>query len=483
MEEGNDRPKLSDSSDTDEAGGDANEGTAATFNTKQLESACLNVNGEGNDNGRCNHDELEDRKHEQSERSQAITLNDELDFLLPRLSIAPSDSPKADDNYELADRRYEPCEPSQVNNRYDDELDLRLPSPPSSSPKADDNHESADKRYEPCERFQRNDPNAPPADDRDCAPVSTANVNSISSGLSERNSYTWSLASSDLPSLLTMNDGNERLIWPVEIEFPDHIGFEENTDYILIALIAEGAFGKCYLAAELPEDKGRRFCVKKCQCGHVNELLALSLARKENVAEIVQFYGAKLQGRSASIFMEFIAGGTIAELIKEINKEVAEREVVLTSVILETDSLGYLEDVLKALNFIHMKGIVHRDVKGANVLLTEDRLHAKLADFGSAESCQNASASIDIWKTGCLFLEMWNGERPSHLLGVSALGFQRQTSCKPEDHIPSAAKPETKDLLRLCFGVNASQEIYLPSAAEVLEKSDVFPVKEFLKKY
>ena len=57
-------------------------------------------------------------------------------------------------------------------------------------------------------------------------------------------------------------------------------------------------------------------------------------------------------------------GGTIAELIKDIKIEAAVREVVLTSVISETDSLGYLEDVLKALNFIHMKGIVHRDVKG-----------------------------------------------------------------------------------------------------------------------
>ena len=46
----------------------------------------------------------------------------------------------------------------------------------------------------------------------------------------------------------------------------------------------------------------------KCQCGHISELLALTLARKENVAEIVKFYGAKLKGRSASIFMEFMAG-------------------------------------------------------------------------------------------------------------------------------------------------------------------------------
>ena len=47
------------------------------------------------------------------------------------------------------------------------------------------------------------------------------------------------------------------------------------------------------------------FVWKKCQLKDINELLVLTLARKESVAEIVQFYGAKLKGKSASIFMEF----------------------------------------------------------------------------------------------------------------------------------------------------------------------------------
>ena len=50
------------------------------------------------------------------------------------------------------------------------------------------------------------------------------------------------------------------------------------------------------------------FVWKKCQLKDINELLVLTLARKESVAEIVQFYGAKLKGKSASIFMEFMKG-------------------------------------------------------------------------------------------------------------------------------------------------------------------------------
>ena len=40
----------------------------------------------------------------------------------------------------------------------------------------------------------------------------------------------------------------------------------------------------------------------------MNEILALYLARKEEIKEIVDFYGAKLEGRNACICMEYMAG-------------------------------------------------------------------------------------------------------------------------------------------------------------------------------
>ena len=46
---------------------------------------------------------------------------------------------------------------------------------------------------------------------------------------------------------------------------------------------------------------------RKCEYKK-NELLALELAKKENVAEIVEFYGVKIKGGNACIFMEFMAG-------------------------------------------------------------------------------------------------------------------------------------------------------------------------------
>ncbi len=45
----------------------------------------------------------------------------------------------------------------------------------------------------------------------------------------------------------------------------------------------------------------------KCQYRYY-ELLALQLAKKENIAEIVGFYGAKIKGKNAYIFMEYMTG-------------------------------------------------------------------------------------------------------------------------------------------------------------------------------
>lgn len=285
------------------------------------------------------------------------------------------------------------------------------------------------------------------------------------------NSYLCSLASFDLPSMLR-NDDEENILWPLKEEFSlnDECKFEEGVDYHLSVDIGTGAYGKCYLATVrgVDTEEERVVCVKKCEYKR-NELLALSLARTNKIAEIVEFYGAIMKGKTVCIFMEYMAGGTIAELIKD--RKISEME-----------SLRFLEDVLKALEFLHCKGIVHRDIKGDNVLLDLEEngfLSAKLADFGSAESAtmeREVRPSFDIWRTGCLLLEMLNRERPLRLIDERAL--QRQNSCKPEEFIPSEAMDVTKGLLRLLFGLDGS----FPTAAAVLRHSEAFPVTELLNR-
>ncbi|KAJ7351890.1 hypothetical protein OS493_034797 [Desmophyllum pertusum] len=139
------------------------------------------------------------------------------------------------------------------------------------------------------------------------------------------------------------------------------------------------------------------------------------------------------------------------------------------------ECLGYLEDILKAVKFLQSKGIVHTDIKGDNVLMEENRLRVKLIDFGSAQVQTDENRSNDIWKTGCLALEMLNGKRPPLFQFTYGGILQRQNSCRPEHHIPSQAMQEIKELLRFCFGLNLTpDQNSLPSATEILKNQTLF---------
>lgn len=318
-------------------------------------------------------------------------------------------------------------------------------------------------------------PSNSPEDKEEGVPVSevpTCQVDSGTSSLSERDPYIWNLAKCDLPHSRSLDD-EEKLLWPLQEKFSIENGqFKEGNHYNIIEPVGSGAFGECFVASTEDESEGFLFCIKKCQYRR-NELLALELAKREGINEIVDYYGSKLSGSDAYICMEFMLGGTISEYV-----EWQKKMTTSWPIIPEKYCFNYLEDTLKALKFLHSKGIVHLDIKGDNLLLDEHYLHAKLTDFGSAKNIQEAGGwSDDVWKTGCLLLRMLNGERSS-LFGVKDGGIQRQNSCKPEDVFPPEAKQETRELLDLLFGVGREN---LPSVVEIFQKARVFPVTQYLE--
>lgn len=324
-------------------------------------------------------------------------------------------------------------------------------------------------------------PSNSPEDKEEGVPVSevpTCQVDSGTSILSKRDSYIWNLAQCDLPHSRSLDD-EEKLLWPLQEKFSIENGqFKEGNHYNIIEPVGSGAFGECFVASTEDVTEGFLFCIKKCQYRR-NELLALELAKRERIKEIVDYYGAKISGRNAHIFMEFMAGGTITELVERQKASYRDAQgMTVWPIIPENDCFYYLEDTLKALEFLHSKGIVHRDIKGDNLLLDEHCIHAKLTDFGSATNIKEAGGwSDDVWKTGCLLLKMLNGERSS-LFGVKDGGIQRQNSCKPEDDFPPEAKQETRELLDLLFGIGRE---HLPSVVEILQKARVFPMTQYLE--
>ena len=132
----------------------------------------------------------------------------------------------------------------------------------------------------------------------------------------------------------------------------------------------------------------------------------------------------------------------------------------------------FIEQVLQGLSYLHSQGLVHRDIKGANLLTTKDGT-VKLADFGVAmkltesfksmsivgtpywmapeivEQSGRCTTSCDIWSVGCTVIELLTGKPPYfELEPMSALYRIVQDEYPP---IPSQASPVLRDFLIKCF--------------------------------
>jgi serine/threonine protein kinase len=139
-----------------------------------------------------------------------------------------------------------------------------------------------------------------------------------------------------------------------------------------------------------------------------------------------------------NIFLEYVPGGTVASLL---NKYGPFEEALVQR---------WIKQTLTGLEYLHQRDIIHRDIKGANILV-DNKGGIKIADFGISKKIENNLLSTrikstagpggrggsrqslqgsvfwmapevvkqtsytkkaDIWSVGCLVVEMLTGSRP-----------------------------------------------------------------------
>ncbi|KAG0229437.1 hypothetical protein BGW42_001592 [Actinomortierella wolfii] len=130
----------------------------------------------------------------------------------------------------------------------------------------------------------------------------------------------------------------------------------------------------------------------------------------------------------------------------------------------------YISQVLDGLIYLHDQGVIHRDIKGANILATKNGL-VKLADFGVATlstdvgdvnvagtpywmapeiiELTGATTTSDIWSVGCTVIELLDGEPPYHDLPPMGALYR----IVQDDHppIPESVSAMVRDFLMQCF--------------------------------
>lgn len=150
------------------------------------------------------------------------------------------------------------------------------------------------------------------------------------------------------------------------------------------------------------------------------------------------------------IVMECVQGRTLRDILREGRKILPERALEITS------------DVLAALDYSHRAGIIHRDIKPGNVMLTPTG-DVKVMDFGIARAVSDASSTMtqtaavvgtaqylspeqargetvdsrsDVYSTGCLLYELLTGRPPFVGDSPVAVAYQhvREQPSPPSDH-------------------------------------------------
>ena len=150
----------------------------------------------------------------------------------------------------------------------------------------------------------------------------------------------------------------------------------------------------------------------------------MNLLKKLNHENIVAYIGAQKDKDHLHIVMEFVENGSLSALLKKFGR------------LPESVVAKYMQQTLAGLAYLHEQGVVHRDIKGANLLLTISG-GVKLADFGVSTNLEGGggdayanavgtpywmapevielhppSTASDVWSVGCSIIELMTGEPP-----------------------------------------------------------------------
>uniref|UniRef100_H0XG56 Mitogen-activated protein kinase kinase kinase 19 n=2 Tax=Otolemur garnettii TaxID=30611 RepID=H0XG56_OTOGA len=268
--------------------------------------------------------------------------------------------------------------------------------------------------------------------------------------------------------------------------------YEESILWTKGEILGKGAYGTVYCGLT---SQGQLIAVKQVALDTSDKLATEKEYRKlqEEVdllkalkhVNIVAYLGTCLEENIVSIFMEFVPGGSISSII---NRFGPLPEMVFCK---------YTEQILQGIAYLHENCVVHRDIKGNNVMLMPTGI-IKLIDFGCAKRLAWAGLNgthsdmlksmhgtpywmapevinesgygrkSDIWSIGCTVFEMATGKPPLASMDRMAAMFYIGAHRGLMPPLPDHFSEDAADFVRVCLTRDQHER---PSAFQLLQHS------------
>ena len=254
--------------------------------------------------------------------------------------------------------------------------------------------------------------------------------------------------------------------------------------YKIKKLLGEGSFGKAYLAEVEGDDK--KYVIKQVMMDGLteqekketfNEAAILKRLDHPNIIKFKEVFIQRKPKEALNIVTEFADGGDLGQKIESQKNQPFK----------ESQILDYITQICLALQHLHKKKIIHRDLKSGNVFLMQSGI-VKLGDFGISKGLRNSQekaktmvgtpyylapeiingqqydAKCDIWALGILLYELMTFKMPFNAVSLPLLSIKINRGVyKPP---PSTYSNEIKDLLKKCLTIEPDKR---PSIDEILK--------------